>query len=124
MLKDGLKCGILDHHEYHDSYIGVPQGGIASPIIFNIYMHEFDKFIITELIPKYQSQNSSESQIKEVTEEWSLLNSRTKHVQSRINKDEEYFNSKERFPNFPTTFAVSINNADSFLNLPFRKKRS
>jgi hypothetical protein len=36
-----------------DSFRRTPQGGIASPILFNIYMNEFDKFI--KFDPKIQN---------------------------------------------------------------------
>jgi hypothetical protein len=31
---------------------GIPQGGIDSPLLWNIYMHEFDKFIHTDIFPQ------------------------------------------------------------------------
>ena len=32
-----------------DTTLGIPQGGIASPILFNIYMHNFDLLIEDKL---------------------------------------------------------------------------
>jgi nicotine oxidoreductase len=41
-----LKAGYLDlERARHDSLAGTPQGGIASPILSNIYLHELDEFI-------------------------------------------------------------------------------
>ena len=40
-----LKAGYLENWKYHTTYSGTPQGGIISPIIANIYLHELDKFI-------------------------------------------------------------------------------
>lgn len=49
IIKQGFKSGILEQGKNYDTLSGVPQGGIASPILFNIYMHEFDKFIYNDL---------------------------------------------------------------------------
>lgn len=39
-----LRAGYLDlQEERHDSLAGTPQGGIASPILANIYLHELDQ---------------------------------------------------------------------------------
>jgi group II intron reverse transcriptase/maturase len=41
-----LKAGYLDlERARHDSLAGTPQGGIASPILSNIYLHELDEFV-------------------------------------------------------------------------------
>ena len=37
-----LKAGYLEQWKYHNTYSGTPQGGILSPILANIYLHEFD----------------------------------------------------------------------------------
>lgn len=38
-----LKAGYLEAWQYHATYSGTPQGGILSPILANIYLHELDK---------------------------------------------------------------------------------
>ena len=48
-----LKAGYLEDWEYHDTLSGVPQGGVVSPILSNIYLDKLDKFVEQELIPQY-----------------------------------------------------------------------
>lgn len=41
-----LKAGYMDlHGRKQDSLIGSPQGGICSPILANVYLHELDEFV-------------------------------------------------------------------------------
>jgi group II intron reverse transcriptase/maturase len=40
-----LKAGYCEEWEYRATHSGTPQGGIASPILANIYLHELDKFV-------------------------------------------------------------------------------
>ena len=41
-----LNAGYMDlHGEKKDSLIGSPQGGILSPILANVYLHELDEFV-------------------------------------------------------------------------------
>lgn len=41
-----LKAGYMEDWRYHGTYSGTPQGGIISPILANIYLHELDKFVM------------------------------------------------------------------------------
>jgi hypothetical protein len=45
-----LKSGIMDGKVYEHSLEGTPQGGIVSPLLFNIYMFGLDKFVYNEII--------------------------------------------------------------------------
>ena len=46
-----IKAGYVEKGVKRDSLLGMPQGGIISPILSNIYLHEFDKFV-AEMIEK------------------------------------------------------------------------
>ncbi|MBV8337609.1 MAG: hypothetical protein JO358_19665 [Alphaproteobacteria bacterium] len=40
-----LKAGYLEDWTFHATFSGSPQGGIASPILANVYLHELDEFL-------------------------------------------------------------------------------
>lgn len=42
-----LKAGYMEEWRYNNTYSGTPQGGIISPLLANIYLHELDKFVMT-----------------------------------------------------------------------------
>jgi RNA-directed DNA polymerase len=60
LISQGFKCGLLEQGVRKDTLLGVPQGGIASPLLFNIYMHEFDMFILNELQAEIDIKNKKE----------------------------------------------------------------
>jgi RNA-directed DNA polymerase len=44
-----LKAGYMEDWKFQATYSGTPQGGIASPILANICLHELDKFMEEEI---------------------------------------------------------------------------
>ncbi|MET7736606.1 reverse transcriptase domain-containing protein [Streptomyces sp. NPDC005402] len=48
-----LKAGYLEDWRWGATLSGAPQGGVASPILSNIYLHKLDEFVETVLIPEY-----------------------------------------------------------------------
>lgn len=40
-----LRAGYVEDWVFHKTYSGTPQGGIISPLLSNIYLHELDKYV-------------------------------------------------------------------------------
>ena len=53
LLRMSMKAGYVEDWQYHRNYSGVPQGGILSPLLANVYLHELDTFIEDVLIPQH-----------------------------------------------------------------------
>jgi group II intron reverse transcriptase/maturase len=53
LIRNMLKAGYLEDWQYHDTLSGVPQGGVVSPVLSNIYLHKLDEFVEREFIPRY-----------------------------------------------------------------------
>jgi group II intron reverse transcriptase/maturase len=45
LIENMLKAGVMEDWEFKPSFSGTPQGGVASPILANIYLHELDQFM-------------------------------------------------------------------------------
>jgi group II intron reverse transcriptase/maturase len=53
LLRSMLQAGYLEDWIWGATLSGAPQGGVASPILSNIYLHRLDVFVETVLIPQY-----------------------------------------------------------------------
>lgn len=40
-----LRAGYMEDWTFHATFSGTPQGGVASPILANVYLHELDQFM-------------------------------------------------------------------------------
>lgn len=85
-----LKAGYLEDFVYHNTYSGCPQGGIISPILANIYLHELDLYV-AELSKGFQKPYKSR-----ITAEYSRLSGKMTRVKQKIKKAEEAGNMAEK----------------------------
>jgi len=46
LVSDFLKAGYMENWQFHKTYSGTPQGGIISPLLCNIFLHQLDEYMI------------------------------------------------------------------------------
>lgn len=67
LIENLLKAGYCEFWRYHASYSGTPQGGVASPLLANIYLDRLDTFVEQTLRPantrgEHRKRNSAWNQ--------------------------------------------------------------
>ena len=58
LLRNMLQAGYLEDWAWNATLSGAPQGGVASPVLSNIYLHRLDSFVEKVLIPEYTRGDS------------------------------------------------------------------
>src|SRR5581483_5429786 len=53
LIGELLKAGYLEEWRFNRTLSGAPQGGVVSPILANIYLDRFDKWVEQTLIPAH-----------------------------------------------------------------------
>ena len=83
LIRNDAQAGYLEDWEYMNTLSGAPQGGVASPILSNIYLHKLDEFVEQELIPQYTRGAS-----RKVNPEYERVKSRLRRARGRGDRAE------------------------------------
>lgn len=78
LINSFLKAGYLEQWRFHNTYSGTPQGGIISPLLANIYLHELDKFMAGWI----KDRNKGAARIPHP--EWETRTKRLQRVRKKI----------------------------------------
>lgn len=54
LILKALKAGYFEFGTFKETLAGTPQGSIVSPILANIFLHEFDEFVDKKIIGSFQ----------------------------------------------------------------------
>jgi group II intron reverse transcriptase/maturase len=81
LIRNMLKAGYAEDWQYHDTLSGVPQGGVVSPVLSNIYLHKLDEFTEEELIPRY-----TRGERREKNPEYHRINGRRQYARKQGNR--------------------------------------
>ena len=58
LIENMLKAGYLEDWRWNATLSGAPQGGVASPVLSNIYLDQLDQFVEQVLLPEYNRGRS------------------------------------------------------------------
>ncbi len=62
LIGEFLKAGVMENGLFAKTDAGVPQGGVISPLLANIYLNEFDKWAEAKWnIPQYERQKNRQA---------------------------------------------------------------
>ena len=80
LIRKFLNAGYVEDWKYNKTYSGTPQGGIISPILANIYLDKFDKYI-KEYAAKFRKGDR-----RSVNPEYWRLNNKKNRLKQKLQK--------------------------------------
>jgi len=78
LIRKFLKAGYVEKWRFHNTYSGTPQGGIISPILANIYLDRFDKYV------KEYAEKFNKGGRRRISSEYRKLNNKKTRLAKKL----------------------------------------
>jgi len=78
LIRKFLKAGYAEQWKFHNTYSGTPQGGIVSPILANIYLDKFDKYM------RMYADKFNKGERRKVSSEYRRLNNKKTRLAKKL----------------------------------------
>lgn len=124
LIKQGFESGIFCKDIFENTTLGIPQGGIASPILFNIYMHEFDIYVLTELQEFVDRINTAEKRRNRESKNWRTIRYKRGAVTQKMNRILKKVPETNKFQNMTPQQKENYRNAQKQFKQLTTKLRS
>jgi group II intron reverse transcriptase/maturase len=101
-----LKAGYMEDWKYNETHSGTPQGGVISPLLANIYLHELDTYVMSILKPEF---DQPAKQLR--TKQYNIIHHKLDHQKKLIRQTtgaerqvyiNEYKNMRKEFLKTPS----------------------
>lgn len=79
-----LKAGYFERERWNPTKAGTPQGGIVSPILANIYLHELDAYVTSEFGANQESAQTYAERQERVNTEWTTVSGRIGYCRAML----------------------------------------
>lgn len=89
LIHNALKCGYMEDWKYHKTYSGTPQGGIASPILANIYLNELDSYMENKI------EQFNSGKVRRRNKEYNRIRNKIHTKCKQVETNDKKFKSKK-----------------------------
>jgi group II intron reverse transcriptase/maturase len=79
-----LKAGYFEREQWFPSNEGTPQGGIISPILANIYLHEMDRYVEEEIGANKEVPQTRKEAKERINPDWQATQSRITYIRAQL----------------------------------------
>jgi len=79
-----LNAGYLEDWHWHATLSGAPQGGVASPVLSNIYLDRLDQFVEQSVLPEYNHGDRRQRNRAYQTVQYAIQRARRHHDRDAV----------------------------------------
>lgn len=89
LIASFLRVGVMEEGQFRNTYSGTPQGGIVSPLLANVVLHEFDVWM-TQRWAANPPQESNAAYRQRQTKEYRQQTRRIKYLREMLKRGEPF----------------------------------